>query len=106
LWINCKFVNIVNTAAVLWALWKTRNNLCFQDSRWPGTRRILETCTGSIRSWSLLVQEAETLEQWAEELEERSVRPLRIAWSTQQEDSGPSSPGRENDQAVVSSVFP
>jgi hypothetical protein len=46
LWIrdkNCKFVNIVN-AAVLWALWKTRNNLCFQDSRWPGTRRILGTC--------------------------------------------------------------
>jgi hypothetical protein len=57
LWIRdrkCKFVNIVY-AAVLWSLWRTRNNMCFQDSRWFGTRKILEYCARSIRSWSLLV---------------------------------------------------
>jgi hypothetical protein len=103
LWIRdrkCKFVNIVN-AVVLWSLWRTRNNMCFQDSRWPGTRRILEFCARSIRSWSLLVQEPEVLEGWAMELAGRSV-PLQLAWSTHQE-SGPSSSEREIDQDVIAS---
>jgi hypothetical protein len=65
---NCRFINVGN-AVVLWSLWKTRNNMCFQDSRWPGTRKILETCACSIRRWCLLAQEAETLECWAAELE-------------------------------------
>jgi hypothetical protein len=28
-----KYINMCN-AAVLWTLWKTRNDLCFQDPHW------------------------------------------------------------------------
>jgi hypothetical protein len=51
----------------------------------------------------LLVQEPEVLEGWAMELEGRSDRPLQLAWSTHQEESGPSSSERENDQDVIAS---
>jgi hypothetical protein len=59
LWLNdkkYKFVNILN-AVVLWSLWKTRSNMCFQVSQRMGTRRILALCASSLRSWCLLLHE-------------------------------------------------
>jgi hypothetical protein len=41
-----KYVNVLN-AVVLWSLWKTRNNLCFQVSQWMLTWRILAMCARS-----------------------------------------------------------
>jgi hypothetical protein len=69
---ECKFVNIF-TAVVLWSLWKTRNNLCFQVSQWF-------MCTGSLRSWSMLISDPGVMERWVTELEARSVRLMRITW--------------------------
>jgi hypothetical protein len=45
----------------------------------------------------VLVQEPGAIEQWAGELEGRSVRPMRIAWTKKlQGDSAASSPGHES----------
>jgi hypothetical protein len=42
-WIRGKKFNSVNLIydAVLWALWKLRNNLCFQGQCWEGMRRVM-----------------------------------------------------------------
>jgi hypothetical protein len=37
-------------------------------------------CASSLRNWSLLIREPAVLEQWANELEIQSVRPLEITW--------------------------
>jgi hypothetical protein len=106
LWLNdkkYKFVNILN-AVVLWSLWKTRNNMCFQVSQWRGTRRILAMCASSLRSWCLLLQEPGVLEQWARELEGRSARLLRITWTgKQQRRSVARGTGREAESDQASS---
>jgi hypothetical protein len=74
-----KYINMCN-AAVLWTLWKTRNDLCFQDPHWRGTRKILGRCAQSIKSWSMLVPKAGDLDRVVEELENISASPMRIAW--------------------------
>jgi hypothetical protein len=57
---------------------------------------LLLTWARSIRSWCLLVQEVETLECWAVELEERSGIPLWTAWCWQGR-TGPNNPGCDNE---------
>jgi hypothetical protein len=87
-----KYINMCN-AAVLWTLWKTRNDLCFQDPHWRGTRKILGRCAQSIKSWSMLVPKAQSIKSWSmlvskagdldrvvEDLENISASPMRIAW--------------------------
>jgi hypothetical protein len=84
-----KFVNIV-TSAMLWTLWKFRNDLVFQGARWTGMRKIFGRCARSIMNWRmLLIGEAEELERCAEELELRSSRPPRITWESHRQ-GGPS----------------
>jgi hypothetical protein len=72
LWLQNKKYKFVNLcpAAMLWTLWKSRNDLVFQGMRWTGMRKILKRCASSMRNWKLLVKgDAGELERWAEELE-------------------------------------
>jgi hypothetical protein len=41
-------VNVCTTAAI-WALWKLRNEVCFQDSRWTGVQRLLRRSAKMMR---------------------------------------------------------
>jgi hypothetical protein len=78
-----KFVNLC-TAAMLWRLWKSHNELVFQGVQWTRMKKILGWCASSIRKWRLLVRgESEELERWASELERRSLSPPRITWVAQ-----------------------
>jgi hypothetical protein len=99
LWLNdkkYKYVNILNNVVVLWSLWKTRNNMCFPVPV-DGDAEDPAMCAHSLRSWCLLLQEPGVLEQWADELEARSVKPLRVTWTgDQQRESVARSAGRED----------
>ena len=53
LWIaNKKFMvcNIVSSA-VIWVLWKLRNELCFQGVPWSGMKKVFAIVGRMLRSW-------------------------------------------------------
>jgi hypothetical protein len=63
---NFKAYNVLYTA-VVWSLWKTRNNLCFQGMAWTKVEAVMSRCAGMIRSWAMLSksEDAERLDGWA-----------------------------------------
>jgi hypothetical protein len=83
LWFQDKKLKAINIAstATLWALWKFRNELCFQGVRWTGAGVILRRIANMIRDWKLLAKdgEARQLVTWAGELE-RSWTPPQLTW--------------------------
>jgi hypothetical protein len=58
LWLQNKKYKEVNmcTAALLWTLWKSRNDLVFQGAKWTGMRKILGRCASLIKNWRLLLR--------------------------------------------------
>jgi hypothetical protein len=36
--------------AVVWSLWKTRNNMCFQGMAWTKVEAVMSRCARMIRS--------------------------------------------------------
>jgi hypothetical protein len=84
LWVRGKKGRAINalTSAVIWALWKLRNHVCFQGKCWSRVELLLREVARLIRNWALLnkPEEVELLERWALELEQRSTRPPRLEW--------------------------
>jgi hypothetical protein len=82
------------TTATLWAIWKFRNELCFQGARWTAVGVILRKVASTIWEWRLLTkgEVAEQLLAWAGGLE-RSVLPPQLTWEADQ------NPGHWNDEA-------
>jgi hypothetical protein len=76
-----KCVNILNSA-ILWSIWKLRNEMCFQGAKWQGAGVILKKAARMLRDWKLIQQEEEAdhLERLARELERRSLLPPAITW--------------------------
>jgi hypothetical protein len=62
---NYKAFNVLTTA-VIWSIWKTRNNLCFQGAVWARMEVLFYTCAKLIRKWMLLCkqEDAMKLETW------------------------------------------
>jgi hypothetical protein len=94
LWVRdtkLKAVNVFYTA-VNWCIWKARNDLCFQGVCWTGMKKLYGQCARLLRNWSLLnkPEAAATLEEWAQEMELRSVRPPRLTWKQMSRRSGDS----------------
>jgi hypothetical protein len=91
-WIRSKKYNQVNVfyAAVLWAVWKLRNKLCFQGHCWEGMRKVVASCAKLLRNWSLVnkSEDAAQLGAWARELEASSARPERVTWMPPDADEG------------------
>jgi hypothetical protein len=58
LWLQNKKYKEVNmcTAALLWTLWKSRDDIDFQGAKWTRMGNILGRCASSIRNWRLLLQ--------------------------------------------------
>jgi hypothetical protein len=52
LWLREKKFKVVNTctSVVIWTLWKSRNNLCFQDVQWLGMKKLIRMCAYMLRN--------------------------------------------------------
>jgi hypothetical protein len=72
----------VLSSAVIWTLWKTRNNLYFQGECWAKLEVLLIRSACMVRRWTLLSKPRETvnLERWTHEMEERGTRHPRLPW--------------------------
>jgi hypothetical protein len=81
-------VKVFNTA-ILWTIWKVRNELCFQGGSWSRIEVLFGRCSRLLRNWKMMsrVEEAAKLELWAQMLEEKGASPARLGRST------PESPG-------------
>jgi hypothetical protein len=81
LWLCDKKFKTLNicTTAVLWALWKIRNLLCFQGKKWSCMQDLYFMCAKMLRSWCLTQKEdvAAQLMTMALEWEPRGARPPR-----------------------------
>jgi hypothetical protein len=81
-WIRGDNYNAVNVlhAAVLWTLWKKRNNVCFQGDRWRSVQEVLGSCARIVKNWMMVNREGDAakLDGWARELELRCGRPARL----------------------------
>jgi hypothetical protein len=73
--------NVIN-AAVLWSIWESRNDMCFQGVHWRKMEKLYGRCAGVIRNWKLVNMEVDAgnLATWADQMEERGLRPPRIEW--------------------------
>jgi hypothetical protein len=85
LWLRRKNYKVYNvlTTALIWSIWKTRNNLCFQGVVWAKVEVMFYMCAKLIRKWMLLCkqEDAEKLKIWAVMLKRRSARPPRLTWT-------------------------
>jgi hypothetical protein len=87
LWVMGSKFKLINvcTTAVLWSIWKIRNDICFQVDQWMGMKKVLGRCGATLKNWSMLTREdAGQLLNWAEELELRSMQPPQITWEAPQ----------------------
>jgi hypothetical protein len=90
-WLSSKIYIVVNmvTSAVIWSIWKLRNELCFQKIGWKSMEVLLLKILGILKSWVVLCprNKKEILSGYIEEIKElaRRVRWLpdfqrRDAW--------------------------
>jgi hypothetical protein len=95
---NFKVLNIC-TIAIMWSIWKLRNDICFQGVKWMRMQVLLFKCAQMLRSWKILhkLEVATHLEIVAGELERRGSMPPAITWSPQWRQEPRSGPNEDND---------
>lgn len=79
---NKKFlVRNMLTTAVLWAIWKLRNSICFQNVGWRNLKQLWQMAWCMLGSWKVLcpVKYLQELESYIAVLENLRSRPERIA---------------------------
>lgn len=84
MWLSNKkfqFANII-TSAVIWCLWKMRNELCFQGEVWTGTDKLLRKISRTLKGWLCMYKEelGQRLEDLIKRLEDRCKCPLQLKW--------------------------
>jgi hypothetical protein len=83
-WLDDRKFRVLNTctSAVLWALWKIRDGMCFQGLQRSRMKLVLGRCARMLMNWKLLLKEEEAakLEGWAANLEDQSRRPQPLDW--------------------------
>jgi hypothetical protein len=84
MWVKGKKFKAFNvlSSALIWLIWKMRNNICFQGVCWSKVEDVLRGGAKLIRNWVLLnkPEQVMKLEAWTQEMERRSVRPPRLTW--------------------------
>ena len=49
--------NVLHTA-VMWVLWKTRNDICFNKTPWTGMQVLWRRLVSALAQWVILLSEA------------------------------------------------
>jgi hypothetical protein len=87
MWVRGKKIKAFNvcSTAVIWTIWKTRNNMCFQGQCWIKVELLLHSRARMLRNWKLVnkPEEGKQLEAWALELDRRGARPPQLMWGAQ-----------------------
>jgi hypothetical protein len=85
----------VFSSTVIWTLWKTRNDMCFQGACWKSLENLLGRCARLLRNWILLSKPGEVtkLEAWAKEMVIRSASPPRLPWIQERDSRSSGSKG-------------
>jgi hypothetical protein len=68
------------SSAALWAIWKVRNNICFQNSQWKDMREILGRIAALLQYWTILCPEnkRESLVTFITDLRLHASMPERL----------------------------
>jgi len=81
-WLSNKRFLIPNmcTSASLWCLWKLRNDMHFQNTRWRSMEVLLLKIAGTLQNWIILCPAnlKDSLSSLVEELRKTASRPGRI----------------------------
>ncbi|PNT74479.1 hypothetical protein BRADI_1g15345v3 [Brachypodium distachyon] len=81
-WVGNRKNEVLNmaTAAVLWSLWKCRNNIFFRSSAWSSMHVIWRMVLRHLRSWKHLCSNAnqDVLAHMLRRLEDKSVEIPRL----------------------------
>ena len=103
-WISNKKNAILNTccAALMWCIWKTRNDICFQAKMWKSEKDILLKLLRTSKNWPALckIADLKELDRVMEDLTSRLHQPLRISWAGQNATSSSSQMGIQSDLAA------
>jgi hypothetical protein len=84
IWLASNSIFSITTAAFLWSLWKTRNNMCFQERQWSSLLTVWDRATSMLRRWRPLLknQHSRLMERNLQLLDFKRGELLRIAWLT------------------------
>ena len=74
--------NVLNTcgAALLWNIWKLRNEMCFQGKVWKDVKVVLNKMVRALESWTPICRagSVEKMEWVLEQLKQKSRQPLQL----------------------------
>jgi hypothetical protein len=80
-WLSSERYVVVNmvTTAILWSIWKLRNDFCFQKIGWKSMEVLLFKILGTLKSWAVLCpgEKKEILSGYMEEIKEMA---RRVRW--------------------------
>lgn len=67
-------------AAVLWSLWKLRNNLCFQNVSWNSSKQVWQMVTSMVVGWKVLcpLKNLPEFEELISKIDGFRKRPIRL----------------------------
>ena len=104
-WISNKKNAILNTycVALMWCIWKMRNDLCFQEKLWRSEKDLLFKLIKILRNWLAPCKNVhlQELERVMEDLTAQLHRPLRLSWASQLiAPSSSSQPSAQSDSAA------
>ena len=81
-WVSNNRNSVLNTvgAALLWSLWKLRNEICFQGKRWKDEQVVLNKIVQALKNWrSLCKVGSEDKYNWVINMMlEKSLKPLML----------------------------
>ena len=103
-WISNKKNAILNTccAALMWCIWTTRNDLCFQGEIWRNEKVIMIKLIRTLKRWRVVCKNTDLQEfdRVVEDLTTSLHQPLLIAWG------GPTAASSSSQMGIQSSSAP
>ena len=90
-WVSNNRYKVMNccSAALMWCLWKTRNEMCFQGKKWLDKKVVIRKMVNTLKNWRILFKDGDLamLDHVLESLYNKLQQPLLLGMSSQQSNS-------------------